>query len=314
MTFSNVKPNLKKNTQRPLLQSPPPPAPELPSLVELDGDSSVAVTGWLLQTSPQALRCTYSWPLAGLPHRGWEVLHLGTQSLEGYFKASCSVSRPPSSTCGCQGWSLLSPTRLLFPRDSSRDITARASAAPYLCVGAEEEHQAQGLWGGFWGYPQLPGGHQHTALIRAPRVPFLSWCWSHCVAEGHTAVWGAALIYQTLPYSFFCAFQARFCFPMPFSVTAHTLPLRKMMLSEDKRQLPFRDVCNKAAFLLAVPHIRSRSEFWLNSASHDTCSHQRQLTIYCYLFHYDMLRTVLLIIAPFTTGWAMQNTCQANGS
>lgn len=95
MTFSNVKPNLKKNTQRPLLQSPPPPAPELPSLVELDGDSSVAVTGWLLQTSPQALHCTYSWPLAGLPHWGWEVLHLGTQSLEGYFKASCSVSRPP---------------------------------------------------------------------------------------------------------------------------------------------------------------------------------------------------------------------------
>lgn len=138
MTFSNVKHNLKKIAQRPLSQPPPPPAPELVSLVELDGDGTMAVTEWLsLQTSLQAF-ALHLQLTAGLPHRNWEVLHLGSQSLEGYFKASCSVSRPPSSTCGCQSWSLLSCTRFLFPRDSSRDITAQGSPAPYLCVGAED--------------------------------------------------------------------------------------------------------------------------------------------------------------------------------
>lgn len=123
------------------------------------------------------------------------------------------------------------------------------------------------------------GGHQHAALIRAsfkPEGPACSYfisavalAWLRITLQSMEPCWFRAFANSALHF-LLCPLSMYFCLTMcsPFSVIAHKSPLRKKMLCQDKCQLPFRDTCSKAAFMLDVPRICSGSGLWLRAAFH----------------------------------------------
>lgn len=137
---------------------------------------------------------------------------------------------------------------------------------------AEGYHHIKGLWRWLlwltriWLLPRPTGGHQHAALIRASLKLGVPAC-PHFISAGALA-W-LKITFWSMEPCWFTAFansalHLSLCPPMysAFSVIAHKSPLRKKMLHQDKCQLPFRDTCNKAAFMLDVPCIRSGRGLW----------------------------------------------------
>jgi len=131
------------------------------------------------------------------------------------------------------------------------------------------------------------GGHQHAALIRASLKPAESAC-PYVISAGALAQ--LRITFQPVEPCWFtefgnsalhlllCPLSTCFCLPVYslFSVIAHRSPLKKKTLHQDKCQLPFRDTCNKAAFMLDVSCIRSGSGLWLRTPLRHTWSHWSQ--------------------------------------